>query len=111
MSTYDNSPYRKRMIKDITSKDHNIQVIGRIAEQSNDNADEYVFNDDTGKISVVFKQDDPILNNLKVNMIIKVMGELVGDSKDLLSVKYSSDYSEIDWEAYKKTYELKKKYF
>ena len=43
-------------------------------------------------------------------MTIKVIGQLEGDSQDILSVRIASDYSDLNMELYTKAYELKKKY-
>ncbi len=108
MSEQDNRPYIRRMINEINSNDGKVQVIGTITEKVTDT--EYKIDDGTGEISVIFNDSESILDHLGEKMTIKVLGNLLGDSTDVLRVKFASDYSDLDFEMYKKAYELGKKY-
>lgn len=108
MATYDNRPYLKRMIKDIQPDDHNIQLVGTVKEQISET--EFRLSDGTGEISVIFNNLEPLLDKIHDNMTIKVIGNLEGDSQDILSVRIASDYSDLNMDLYTKAYELKKKY-
>jgi len=102
-------PFVKRTINELTSDDSKVQIVGNIIKKIGDT--EYKLNDDTGEISVIFSENDPIFNKLKEDMIIKVLGEIQGNSIDLIKATFVTDFTGLNFELFKKTHELKKKFF
>jgi uncharacterized protein YdeI (BOF family) len=86
-----------------------VQIIGKLIKKIGET--EYTLNDETGEITVIFSEKDPIFNQLKEDMIIKVLGEIQGDSTDLINVTFVTDFTGLNFELYKKTHELKKTFF
>ncbi len=102
-------PFVKRRINELTSEDSNVQIIGKIVKKIGET--EFKLNDETGEISVIFSKTDPIFKKLKEDMIIKVLGEVQGDSIDLINATFVTDFTGLNFELFKKTHELKKKFF
>lgn len=102
-------PFVKRRINELTSEDSNVQIIGKIVKKIGET--EFKLNDETGEISVIFSKTDPMFKKLKEDMIIKVLGEVQGDSIDLLNATFVTDFTGLNFELFKKTHELKKKFF
>jgi uncharacterized protein YdeI (BOF family) len=82
--------------------------VGKIVEKISDT--KFKINDGSGSIIIIFNNNDPILDKIRDKTILKVLGDLVGDSGDILDVKYSNDYTDINFDYYKKTLEFEKKY-
>ena len=102
-------PFVKRRINELTSEDSNVQIIGKIVKKIGET--EFKLNDETGEISVIFSKTDPIFKKLKEDMIIKVLGEVQGESIDLLNATFVTDFTGLNFELFIKTHELKKKFF
>ena len=102
-------PFVKRRINELTLEDSKVQIIGKIIKKIGET--EFKLNDDTGEISVIFSETDPIFKKLKENMIVKVLGEILGDSIDLITATFVTDFTGLNFELFKKTHELKKKFF
>lgn len=96
---------KQRMIKDITDEDLRIQVTGYFKEKIDENL--IILDDDTGEIKVnvndidfKFKQEDLI--NVIGELSIKVSGE-----KEI-EAEIIQDMKRLNFEYYKKIYEIKK---
>ncbi|MHA1728848.1 MAG: hypothetical protein ACTSWY_08970 [Promethearchaeota archaeon] len=107
-NNYAGSFFIKRMINEIEETDEKVQIIGKITGKINDV--EYRISDDTGEISVIFSSSEPMLDKINEGMIIKVLGKFNDDSMDILDVQFVSDYSNLNFDLYKKTHLLKKMY-
>lgn len=108
MSDSEKTFYKRKLIKDITSQDNRVQVVGKIVEKLSDT--KYKIHDGSGSIIIKFKNNDPILDKIRDKMILKILGDLMDDSGLFIDVKYSLDYTDINLEIYKKTLEYEKKY-
>lgn len=104
----DNSHYAKKKIGDVRVQDVKVQVIGEVTETKSKT--EYEISDGSGKIIIILKQDEPMVDKIRDGMIVKALGRLLGDTGDLLSVDHILDYSDLDFELYKKSLDLKAKY-
>jgi uncharacterized protein YdeI (BOF family) len=106
---HEKRPYFKRMIKDVKKKDTHVQIVGKITDKISDK--EYKFSDDTGEITLLINPaNPPIEGKIRTNMIAKVFGEFTNEKKDCLNVKIMTDYSDLNFDLYKKSYNLAKKY-
>jgi hypothetical protein len=102
-------PFVKRRINELTLEDNKVQIIGKVIKKIGET--EFKLNDETGEISVIFSEADPIIKKLKEDMIVKVLGEIQGDSIDIINATFIKDFSGLNFELFKKTHELKKKFF
>jgi uncharacterized protein YdeI (BOF family) len=108
MSESEKGTYIRKLIKDISPQDNRVQVVGKIQEKIADN--KFKISDGTGTVTVIFKNQDLIIDKIREKMIIKVLGDLKSDAGDVIDVKYAKDYTDINLEVYKKTLEYEKKY-
>ncbi|MFX0031911.1 MAG: hypothetical protein ACFE8E_03885 [Candidatus Hodarchaeota archaeon] len=96
---------KQRMIKDITEEDVRIQVTGYFKERIDN--DIIVLDDQTGDIMVNLKDVD---FKFKKNDLINVIGDLnikVNGEKEL-EADIIQDMNNLNFEYYKKIYEIKK---
>lgn len=99
-------PYAKqRMIKDIFDEDLRIQVTGYFKEKIDENL--IVLNDQTGDIKVNLKDVD---FKFKQNDLINVIGDLIikVNGEKELEAEIIQDMNSLNFEYYKKIYEIKK---
>ena len=98
---------KQRMIRDIKTEDKRIQITGYVRDPVGEQ--QFILDDDTGKIGVDIKNID---FNFKENDLINVIGDLVkeGNEKKTLRAEIIQDKSQLNFEYYKKLYELKEKY-
>ncbi|UCD00894.1 MAG: hypothetical protein JSV23_08400 [Promethearchaeota archaeon] len=97
---------KQRIIKDIAIDDDRIQVTGYIKSKINDN--HIVLDDKTGEISVNIIGIDDF--NFKENDLINVIGdlELQSSGEKLINADIIQDMNKLNFEYYRKLYELKK---
>ena len=107
-----NDYYKRVIISDISPSDSKVQIIGVLTEKIDDL--HWELNDTTGELIVEFNNNDALLDKVRKNMTIKVLGILDWDNEDggggglKLKAKISSDYSEFDLDSYIKAYMLQK---
>ncbi|MHA1338559.1 MAG: hypothetical protein ACTSRZ_02345 [Promethearchaeota archaeon] len=102
------SGYIRKMIKDLTSEDSNVQIIAKVIEKKGDT--EFLLSDGTGHILAVFDNATLQMSKIRLNMTVKIFGNLLEGSTDIINVKLAADYSDLDFDSYKTAYELSKKY-
>ena len=98
---------KQRMIQDIKIEDERVQITGYVKSPVEE--ERFVLDDDTAKISVNIKNID---FNFKENDLINVIGELVREGNEIKMIRAEiiQDKNQLNFEYYKKLYELKKKY-
>jgi uncharacterized protein YdeI (BOF family) len=96
---------KQRIIKDIEPNDLKIQVTGYVKEKENNN--EFILDDKTGQIHVLASNVD---FNPKNDDLVNVYGELeIQTSGDkLINAYIIQDMNKLNFNYYKKLYELKK---
>jgi len=95
------------MIKDTKIDDERVQITGYVKNLVE--GEQFVLDDNTGDIGVDIKNVD---FNFKENDLINVIGDLVkeGNEIKMLRAEIIQDKNQLNFEYYKKLYELKKKY-
>jgi len=95
------------MIKDTKIDDERVQITGYVKNLVE--GEQFVLDDNTGDIGVDIKNVD---FNFKENDLINVIGDLVKEGNDIkmLRAEIIQDKNQLNFEYYKKLYELKKKY-
>ncbi len=98
---------KQRMIKDTKIDDERVQITGYVKNLVE--GEQFVLGDNTGDIGVDIKNVD---FNFKENDLINVIGDLVkeGNEIKMLRAEIIQDKNQLNFEYYKKLYELKKKY-
>ncbi len=98
---------KQRIIGDIKNEDERVQITGYVKDLVGE--EQFVLDDKTGKIKVTIKN---IEFNLKEDDLINVIGNLVkeGSEKRIILAEIIQDKNQLNFEYYKKLYELKKKY-
>ena len=98
---------KQRMIKDTKIDDERVQITGYVKNLVE--GEQFVLGDNTGDIGVDIKNID---FNFKENDLINVIGDLVkeGNEIKMLRAEIIQDKNQLNFEYYKKLYELKKKY-
>ncbi|MHA2280860.1 MAG: hypothetical protein ACXAC5_08410 [Promethearchaeota archaeon] len=98
---------KQRTIKDIKIEDERVQITGYVREPVEE--DQFVLDDDTGKISVIIKNID---FEFKKDDLVNVFGVLVKEGNEIKTVtaEIIQDKNQLNFEYYMKLYELKKKY-
>jgi len=98
---------KQRMIRDIKTEDKRVQITGYVRDPVGEQ--QFILDDESGKIGVDIRNVNFIF---KENDLINVIGDLVkeGDEKNILEAEIIQDKSQLNFEYYKKLYELKKKY-
>jgi len=98
---------KQRIISDIKIEDERVQITGYVRELVEE--EQFVLDDDTGDISVDIKNID---FNFKEKDLVNVIGDLVkeGNEIKMLRAEIIQDKNQLNFEYYKKLYELKKKY-
>lgn len=104
----DDSHYAKKKIADITNQDTKLQVVGEVIDTLSET--EYEISDGTGQVKIILKHEEPLVDQMRDGIILKVLGTLIGDSADIISVDFVKDYSDLEFDLYKKSLDLKAKY-
>ncbi|MFW9822898.1 MAG: hypothetical protein ACFFE4_08190 [Candidatus Thorarchaeota archaeon] len=97
----------QRMVKDIKMEDERVQITGYVRGPIDEG--EFTLNDETGEIRIDISDID---FKFKENDLINVIGELVkeGNNINVIRAEIVQDKNKLNFEYYKKLYELKKKY-
>jgi uncharacterized protein YdeI (BOF family) len=95
------------MIIDIKSDDERVQITGYVKNLVEE--EQFVLDDNTGDIEVDITNID---FNFKEKDLINVIGVIVkeGDEIKMIRAEIIQDKNQLNFEYYKKLYELKKKY-
>ena len=98
---------KQRMIKDIKNEDERVQITGYVRDLVEE--EHFVLNDDTGEIVADIKNID---FSFKENDLINVIGDLVKEGNEIKMIKAEiiQDKNKLNFDYYKKLYELKIKY-
>ena len=98
---------KQRMIKDIKNEDERVQITGSVRDLVEE--EHFVLNDDTGEIVADIKNID---FSFKENDLINVIGDLVKEGNEIKMIKAEiiQDKNKLNFDYYKKLYELKIKY-
>ena len=96
---------KQRMVKDITEKDIDIQVTGYVKEIIDENA--FLLDDTTGVVNVNLVDLDV---NVKIGDLINVIGkfDMKMGGETMILAEIIQDMNNLNFEYYKKLYELKK---
>jgi len=100
-------PARQRIIKDLREEDSRVQITGYIENIEDDNS--FILQDGTGKIRVT---TDRVEFSYSKDDLINVFGNLryKEDKEHKLDAEIIQDKKALNFEYYKKLYEIKKKY-
>jgi len=102
------SPATQRTIADIKSGDERIQVTGFIKEILSD--ENFILKDDTGEISVFYKEVNfPLKKDLLIN-VIGDFGIIDAQGEKKIEAEIIQDMQLLNFEYYEKIYELKKEF-
>jgi len=95
------------MIIDIKSDDERVQITGHVKNLVEE--EQFVLDDNTGDIEVDITNID---FNFKEEDLINVIGVIVKEGNEIKMIKAEiiQDKNQLNFEYYKKLYELKKKY-
>ncbi|MHA1931359.1 MAG: hypothetical protein ACW96X_02400 [Promethearchaeota archaeon] len=98
---------KQRVISDIKNEDERVQITGYVKNLVKE--EQFVLDDNTGSLQVNIKN---ITFNFKEDNLINVIGKLVkkGSEEISLIAEIIQDKNQLNFEYYKKLYELKKKY-
>ena len=100
-------PAKQRMIKDLKEEDQRVQITGYIAEIDDEKS--FLLEDGTGKIKVL---REGVEFSCSKDDLVNVFGELSykEDKERVLEAKIIQDMKGLNFEYYKKLYEIKKQY-
>jgi len=98
---------KQRIISDIKIEDERVQITGYVRNPVEE--EQFVLDDDTGDIGVDITNID---FNFKEKDLVNVIGEIVkeGNEIKMLRAEIIQDKNKLNFEYYRKLYELKKKY-
>ena len=98
---------KQKMIIDIKSDDERVQITGYVKNLVEE--EQFVLDDNTGDIEVDITNID---FNFKEEDLINVIGVIVKEGNEIKMIKAEiiQDKNQLNFEYYKKLYELKKKY-
>ena len=98
---------KQRMIKDIKNEDERVQITGYVKNLVEE--EQFVLDDETGEIEVDITNID---FNFKEKDLINVIGNIVAGGNEIKKIRAEiiQDKNKLNFEYYKKLYELKKKY-
>ena len=98
---------KQRMIKDIKNEDERVQITGYVKNLVEE--EQFVLDDKTGEIEVDITNID---FNFKEKDLINVIGNSVKEGNEIKTIRAEivQDKNELNFEYYRKLYELKKKY-
>ena len=98
---------KQKVIIDIKSDDERVQITGYVKNLVEE--EQFVLDDNTGDIEVDITNID---FNFKEKDLINVIGVIVkeGDEIKMIRAEIIQDKNQLNFEYYKKLYELKKKY-
>ena len=98
---------KQRIISDITIEDERVQITGHVKDPVGE--EQFVLDDDTGDIGVDITNID---FKFKAKDLVNVIGDIVkeGNEIKMLRAEIIQDKNQLNFEYYKKLYELKKKY-
>lgn len=100
-------PAKQRMIKDLKEEDQRVQITGYISEIEEEKS--FLLEDGTGKIKVLREGVEFYCSK---DDLVNVFGELSykEDKERVLEAKIIQDMKGLNFEYYKKLYEIKKQY-
>ena len=98
---------KQRIISDIKIEDERVQITGYVKNPVEE--EQFVLDDDTGDIGVDITNID---FKFKEKDLVNVIGDIVkeGNEIKMLRAEIIQDKNQLNFEYYKKLYELKKKY-
>ena len=98
---------KQRIISDIKIEDERVQITGYVKDPVEE--EQFVLDDDTGDIGVDITNID---FKFKAKDLVNVIGDIVkeGNEIKMLRAEIIQDKNQLNFEYYKKLYELKKKY-
>ena len=98
---------KQRMRKDIKNEDERVQITGYVKNLVEE--EQFVLDDKTGEIEVDITNID---FNFKEKDLINVIGNIVKEGNEIKTIRAEivQDKNELNFEYYRKLYELKKKY-
>ena len=98
---------KQRVISDIKNEDERVQITGYVKNLVEE--EQFVLDDNTGSLQVNIKNID---FNFKEDNLINVIGNLDKEGSEEISLiaEIIQDKNQLNFEYYKKLYELKKKY-
>ena len=98
---------KQRIISDIKIEDERVQITGHVKDPVGE--EQFVLDDDTGDIGVDITNID---FKFKAKDLVNVIGDIVkeGNEIKMLRAEIIQDKNQLNFEYYKKLYELKKKY-
>ncbi|MFW9894230.1 MAG: hypothetical protein ACFFD7_00320 [Candidatus Thorarchaeota archaeon] len=98
---------KQRTVKDIKVEDERVQITGYVRGPIDER--QFTLNDETGEIRIDISNVD---FKFKENDLINVIGELVkeGNNIKIFRAEIIQDKEKLNFDYYKKLYELKKKY-
>ena len=98
---------KQRIISDIKIEDERVQITGYVKDPVGE--EQFVLDDDTGDIGIDITNID---FKFKANDLVNVIGDIVkeGNEIKMLRAEIIQDKNQLNFEYYKKLYELKKKY-
>lgn len=98
---------KQRIISDIKIEDERVQITGYVKDPVGE--EQFVLDDDTGDIGVDITNID---FKFKAKDLVNVIGDIVkeGNEIKMLRAEIIQDKNQLNFEYYKKLYELKKKY-
>jgi len=100
-------PAKQRMIKDLKEEDQRVQITGYVGEIEDDG--NFLLEDSTGKIKVLKERVEYTCSK---DDLINVFGELshIEGKKWVLEAEIIQDMKGLNFEYYRKLYEIKKQY-
>ncbi len=98
---------KQRVIEDIKNEDERVQITGYVKNLAEE--EQFVLDDETGEIEVDITNID---FNFKEKDLINVIGNIVKEGNEIKTIRAEiiQDKNELNFEYYRKLYELKKKY-
>jgi len=98
---------KQRVIEDIKNEDERVQITGYVKNLAEE--EQFVLDDETGEIEVDITNID---FNFKEKDLINVIGNIVAGGNEIKKIRAEiiQDKNKLNFEYYKKLYELKKKY-
>jgi uncharacterized protein YdeI (BOF family) len=100
-------PAKQRMIKDLKEEDQRVQITGYIDEIEEEKS--FLLEDGTGKIKVLGER---VKFSYSKDDLVNVFGQLSykEDKERVLEAEIIQDMKGLNFEYYKKLYEIKKQY-
>jgi hypothetical protein len=108
-TTFGPEYYKEKKIIEITNKDKNVCIIGRIIDVYNSTL---IIDDGSGKITVFINtvKNPNIIKGLKINDIIRVFGIVSGKEDDIIiNADLVQNFNGFDENLYRRILEIEKK--